>query len=55
MLPFISKRKVIISQQDVVILLTQDRPFINEFSSGTREQLNNIEGLTVVMYTLLKF
>ena len=44
MLPFISKRKVIITQKDVVILLTRDRPFCNEFSTGTQEQLNNIEG-----------
>lgn len=45
MLPFISKRKVIITQKDVVILLTSDRPFCNEFSTGMQEQLNNIEGL----------
>ena len=45
MLPFISKRKVIIAQKDVVILLTRDRPFCNEFSTGTQEQLNKIEGL----------
>ena len=45
MLPFISKRKVIITQKDVVILLTRDRPFCNEFSTGTQEQLNTIEGL----------
>lgn len=47
MLPFISKRKVIITEKDVVILLTRDRPFCNEFSTGTQEQLNNIEGLTL--------
>ena len=45
MLPFISKRKVVVTQKDVVILLTRDRPFCNEFSTGTQEQLNNIEGL----------
>ena len=47
MLPFISKRKVIITEKDVVILLTRDRPFCNEFSTGTQEQLNSIEGLTL--------
>ncbi|KAL9976465.1 hypothetical protein ACROYT_G013772 [Oculina patagonica] len=50
MLPFISKRKVILSQKDVVILLTHDRPFINEFSSGTREQLNDIEEQGCIVY-----
>ena len=37
---------MIIAQKDVVILLTRDRPFCNEFSTGTQEQLNNIEGLS---------
>ena len=44
-LPFINKRKVTISQEDLVILLTQDRPFCTEFSSATKEQLDKIEGV----------
>ncbi|KAJ7381448.1 tRNA (cytosine(34)-C(5))-methyltransferase [Desmophyllum pertusum] len=50
LLPFINKRKVFITQKDVLILLTQDRPFCTEFSNGTREQLNNIEEQGCIVY-----
>lgn len=45
LLPFINKRKVMLTQEDVMVLLTQDRPFCTELSSTTREQLDKIEGL----------
>ncbi|XP_068700887.1 RNA cytosine-C(5)-methyltransferase NSUN2-like isoform X1 [Montipora foliosa] len=50
MVPFISKRKVSITQEDVITLLTQDRPFCDQFSSTTREQFNKIEGQGCIVY-----
>lgn len=50
LLPYISKRKVAITQEDVIILLTQDRPFCSEFSSTTRDQLSSIEGQGCIVY-----
>lgn len=49
-LPYINKRKVTISQEDLVILLTQDRPFCTEFSSATKEQLDKIEDQGCIVY-----
>lgn len=48
MLPFISKRKVLITQEDVIILLSQNRPFCDQFSSTTKEQFEKIEGMDCV-------
>ncbi|CAH3020936.1 unnamed protein product [Porites evermanni] len=50
LLPYITKRKVAITQEDVIILLTQDRPFCSEFSSTTRDQLSSIEGQGCIVY-----
>jgi len=50
LLPFINKRKVFVTQEDVMILLTQDRPFCTEFSSTTRQQFDNIEGQGCIVY-----
>ncbi|PFX21833.1 tRNA (cytosine(34)-C(5))-methyltransferase-like [Stylophora pistillata] len=49
-LPYMNKRKVTISQEDLVILLTQDRPFCTEFSSATKEQLDKIEDQGCIVY-----
>ncbi|XP_015759001.1 PREDICTED: tRNA (cytosine(34)-C(5))-methyltransferase-like [Acropora digitifera] len=50
MLPFISKRKVLITQEDVTILLSQNRPFCDQFSSTTKEQFEKIEGQGCIVY-----
>jgi len=49
-LPFISKRKVLITQEDVAILLSQNRPFCDQFSSTTKEQFEKIEGQGCIVY-----
>lgn len=42
--PYVTKRKVQITQEDVFIFLEHDKPFTNKFSQTTRDQLKDNPG-----------
>ncbi|EDO39248.1 predicted protein, partial [Nematostella vectensis] len=48
--PYVTKRKVFITQEDVFTLVRHDKPFSNKFSQSTRDQLSKVSGLGCVIF-----